>query len=460
MKAITSLLLVLFLSFTGFAQEKKTTNLKKWSLKESVDYALKHNLSVKRASLSTELKKEDITMAKSNFLPTVSGSASQGYSFGSGVDLATNTRKSTDRRTNSFGVNTSLTIFNGFKNLNTLRQAKLGFKSSQLDLKKMEDDISLNVLNSYLNVLFNKENLKIAQSQVSISQEQVDRTKKLVESGVQPRGNLLDVEATLASDEEKLVTAQNNLDLALLNLAQLLQLPKDGFDVKDVVINISNAKMLPENVNQIYTKSLGLRPEIKSATINIQSAKLGIDVAKSDYKPSLNMNVGLNTFYNHNQGQKDDFINPITGDLISNGFFTQLDNNFGQSVSLSLRIPIFNGFRTNSGVKRAKINYLLSKNNLDSKKLTLRENIEQAYTDAKSSLKSYIAATKSFSSQKEAFRFEKEKYEAGQSTSFDFNQVKNRLVNAQANLFRAKFNFIFKTKLLEFYYGIPINIDK
>ena len=460
MRAITTLLLLLFLSFSGFSQENIATKSKKWSLKESVDYALKHNLSVKRASFSSELKKEDITMAKSAFLPTVSGSASQSYSFGSGVDLATNTRKSTDRRSNSFGVNTSLNIFNGFKNLNTLRQAKLGYKSSQLDLKKMQDDISLNVLNSYLNVLFNKENLKIAQSQVEISKEQVNRTKILVKSGVQPKGNLLDVEATLASDEEKLVTAKNNLDLALLNLSQLLQIPKKGFDVQDVVVNISTAKMLPKSVDEIYTKSLDLRPEIKSAKLNIQSAKLGIDVAKADYKPTLSMNVGLNTFYNHNQGQKDDFINPITGDLVSNGFFTQLDNNFGQSVSLSLRIPIFNGFRTNSGVNRAKINYRLSQNNLDSQKLTLRQNIEQAYTDAKSSLKSYEAATKSLLAQKEAFRFEKEKYEAGQSTSFDFNQVKNRLVNAQANLYRAKFNFIFKTKLLEFYYGIPIDINK
>jgi len=459
MKALTALLLVLFLSFTGLAQEKASLKLKKWSLKESVDYALKHNLSVKRASLSSDLKKEDITMAKSNFLPTVSGSASQGYSFGSGVDLATNSRKSSDRRSNSFGVNTNITLFNGFKNLNILKQARLGFKSSQFDLQKMEDDISLNVLNSYLNVLFNKENLKIAQSQVNISQEQVNRTKQLVASGVQPKGNLLDVEATLASDEEKLVTAQNNIDLALLNLSQLLQLPKAGFDVEDVVVDISAAKMLPNSVDEIYTKSLGKRPEIKSAQLNIKSAQLGIDVAKADYKPSLSMNVGLNTFYNHNQGQKDDFINPITGDLVSNGFFTQLDNNFGQSVSLSLRIPIFNGFRINTNVKKAKINYLFSKNDLNAQKLTLRENIEQAYTDAKSSLKSYEAATKSLSAQTEAFRFEKEKYEAGQSTSFDFNQVKNRLVDAQAALFRAKFNFLFKTKLLEFYYGIPINID-
>ena len=355
MRATIALAVVLFLSFNGFAQETKA---KKWSLKESVDYALKNNISVKRAALTTDLRKEDITMAKSAFLPTATGSASQSYSFGSGVDLASNTRKSADRRSNSFGINAGVTFFNGFKNLNVLKQSKISFEASQYDLQKMKDDIALNVLNSYLNVLFNKENLKIAQAQVVVSKEQVTQTKRLVESGVQPKGNLLDVEATLASDEEKLINAQNNLDLALLNLAQLLQLPKEGFDVEDVIIDVKATKLPYTNVNEVYTKSLSLRPEIKSAQLGIKNALLGIDVAKADYLPSLSMNVGLNTFYNHNQGKKDDFINPITGDLVSNGFFTQLDNNFGQSVSLSLRIPIFNGFRTNTNVKKARINHL------------------------------------------------------------------------------------------------------
>lgn len=460
MKTRLTLFLAVFITLSGIAQQTENgIKSNKWSLKASVDYALAHNLSVKRATLTSDLRKEDITLAKSAFLPTATGSASQSYSFGSGVDLATNARKSADRRSNSIGVNASIELFNGFKNLNVLEQSKLGYESSQFDLQKMKDDISLNVLNSYLNVLFNKENLKIAEAQVNLSSEQVKRTQRLVESGLQPKGNILEVEANLASDEEKLITAQNNLDLALLSLAQLLQLPKEGFDVEDVVINISNAKMLPNSVDEIYTKSLDSRPEIKSAQLGIKNSEIGIEVAKADYKPSLSMNVGLNTFYNHNQGQKDDYINPITGDLVSNGFFTQLDNNFGQSVSLSLRIPIFNGFRTNTAVKKARINYLLSENNLTTQKLTLREVIERAYTDAKSSLKSYEAATKSFAAQKEAFRFEKEKFEEGQSTSFDFDQVKNRLVDAEAALYRAKFNFIFKTKLLEFYYGIPINID-
>ena len=460
MKTRLTLLLAVFITLTGIAQQTEPSlKLKKWSLKASVDYALENNLSVKRVALTSDLRKEDITLAKSAFLPTASGSASQSYSFGSGVDLATNTRKSADRRSNSIGINANIDLFNGFKSLNTLEQSKLGYESSQLDLQKMKDDITLNVLNDYLNVLFNKENLKIAEAQVSLSKEQVDRTSRLIESGIQAKGTLLDVEANLASDEEKLVTAQNNLDLAILSLAQLLQLPKEGFDIEDVVINISNAKMLPNSVDEIYSKSLDTRPEIKSAQIGIKNSELAIEIAKADYKPSLSMNVGLNTFYNHNQGQKDDFINPITGDLVSNGFFTQLDNNFGQSVSLSLRVPIFNGFRTNTAVKKARINNLLSENNLTSQKLNLREVIERAYTDAKSSFKLYEAAKKSFDAQKEAFRFEQEKFEEGQSTSFDFNQVKNRLVDAEANLYRGKFNFIFKTKLLEFYYGIPINID-
>lgn len=460
MNSRLTLFLAVLITLSGIAQQTENgVKSNKWSLKASVDYALEHNLLVKRAALTSDLRNEDITLAKSAFLPTASGSASQSYSFGSGVDLATNTRKSADRRSNNIGVNASIDLFTGFKNLNVLEQSKLGFKSSQFDLQKMKDDISLNVLNGYLNVLFNKENLKIAVAQVNLSKEQVERTTRLIESGAQPKGALLDVEATLASDEEKLVTAQNNLDLALLNLAQLLQLPKEGFDVEDVIINISNAKMLPNSVDEIYAKSLDIRPEIKSAQLGIKNSEIGIEVAKADYKPSLSMNVGLNTFYNHNQGKKDDFINPITGDLVSNGFFTQLDNNFGQSVSLSLRIPIFNGFRTNTAVKKAQINYQLSENNLTSQKLTLREIIERAYTDAKSSLKSFEATTKSFAAQKEAFRFEKEKFEGGLSTSFDFNQVKNRLVDAEAALYRAKFNFIFKIKLLEFYYGIPVNID-
>jgi len=180
------------------------------------------------------------------------------------------------------------------------------------------------VLNSYLNVLFVKENIKINIAQVALSKEQVDRTKRLVESGVQPKGNLLDVVATLASDEEKLITAQNNLDLALLNLAQLLQLPKEGFDVEDVILDVKANPLPYANVKEVYTKSLSLRPEIKSAQLSIKNAELGIEVAKADYLPSLSMNVGLNTFYNHNQGQKDDYINPITGDLVSNGFFTTI----------------------------------------------------------------------------------------------------------------------------------------
>jgi len=453
MKAIQSITLALFLSISCFAQQKQ------WSLKQCVDYALANNISIKQASLSTKIKKEDVTIARGNFYPSLSASVRQSFDFGSNIDLQTNSRKSSDRRSNSFSVNTSVSLFDGFRNLNVLKQSKIALKSSSFDLEKMKNDISLNVLNAYLNVLFNKETIKTAKSQVKISKEQLEKTTKLVKAGVQPKGNLLDVEATYASDQEKLVNAQNGLDLALLNLTQLLQLPKNNFDVKDVTIKIPTVSLITNNPNVIFEKAVKSKPEIKSAELNLESSKMGIKIAESAYLPSLNLSYSLNTFYNHLQGQSDNFINPITNEVVDNSFFTQLDNNLGHSVGLSLRIPIFNKFLTKSNVNKAKINVKISKYQLENQKLKLREAIERAFTDAKSSLKSYEAAKKSLVAQNESFRYAQEKFSLGVLNPYDFNQIKNRLFNDKIAVVRSKYDFLFKSKLLEFYYGIPIVID-
>jgi len=409
MKAIQSITLALFLSISCFAQQKQ------WSLKQCVDYALANNISIKQASLSTKIKKEDVTIARGNFYPSLSASVRQSFDFGSNIDLQTNSRKSSDRRSNSFSVNTSVSLFDGFRNLNVLKQSKIALKSSSFDLEKMKNDISLNVLNAYLNVLFNKETIKTAKSQVKISKEQLEKTTKLVKAGVQPKGNLLDVEATYASDQEKLVNAQNGLDLALLNLTQLLQLPKNNFDVKDVTIKIPTVSLITNNPNVIFEKAVKSKPEIKSAELNLESSKMGIKIAE--------------------------------------------DNNLGHSVGLSLRIPIFNKFLTKSNVNKAKVNVEISKYQLENQKLKLREAIERAFTDAKSSLKSYEAAKKSLVAQNESFRYAQEKFSLGVLNPYDFNQIKNRLFNAKIAVVRAKYDFLFKSKLLEFYYGIPIVID-
>ena len=460
MKTKFTVLIAFFVITASFAQDKI------WTLKECVDYALENNLSVQRAKYTTDLRKQDIATAKGNFLPGASASASQNFNFGSGFDATTNSRVSVDRRSNSFGLNTQINLFNGLSNKNNLILSKTSYEASKLDLEKMKNDISLNIVNSYLNVLFNKENLKIAQAQVEISNQQYKRTKELVDEGVQPKGNLLEVEATKINDENAVVIAENNVELSLLTLSQILQIPNKGFDIKDVSININSVALLYNDTDEIFDKALNNQPEIKSAELSVQNTETSIKIAKANYLPTLSLSAGVNTVYNHNQGREDDFFIPVDFNdpngpqlLVKNGFFDQLDNNLGEFVGLNLSIPIFNRGQVKANVNRAKINKEISEINLSDQKLALRESIERAYINAKATLKEYEAAQKSVDAQQLSFEYAQQRYSLGVTNSFDFEQVRNRLVNAQSALARAKYNFVFRTKLLEFYYGIPIVVE-
>ena len=457
MKTIISILIAIFVISTSFAQDKK------WTLKECVNYALEHNLSVKKAEYTTKLRKEDIAQAKGNRLPRVAASASHNYNFGSSINPILGTRVSNDNASNNFSLSSSVTVFNGFKIKNAYLQSMKSYEASKQDLEKMKDDISLNIVNSYLNALFNKENLKVAQSQVEISEQQYARTKELVDAGVQPQGNLLEVEATKVNDENKVVTAENNLALSLLELSQLLQIPNQNFDIEEIPVDINSVTLLYNNTEEIFTKAVDNRPEIKSAKFALENTELGIKIAKADFLPSLSLTGGLGTGYSHVQGKNDYFFvrtnpNDINSPLrqVQNGFWRQLDNNFGQSLGLSLSIPIFNKGIVKASVNRAKINKEISQVNLEDSKRALRESIERAYINAKATLKEYEAAEKSLKAQELSFNFAQERYNLGATNSFDFEQVRNRLVNAQSALIRAKYNYVFRTKLLEFYYGIPI----
>jgi len=459
MKTRLSILITLFVVLTSFGQDKK------WTLKECVDHALENNLSVKRAMYTTDLRKEDITSAKGNMLPGVSASASQQHNFGSFFDPASNSRIASDSRSNSFGLNTSVSLYNGSSNKNNLLQSRTSLEASMLDLEKMKDDISLFIVNSYLEVLFSKENLKIAKAQLEISVQQLARTKDLVAAGTQPEGNLLEVEATKANDENDVVTAENSLVLTLLQLSQILQVPHQGFDVEDVEVDVSSVALLYNNSDEIFNKAVESQPNIKSAELALQNSETGIKIAKSDYLPSLSLSAGLNTVYSHRQGQGDDFYitdpqNPTGPNiLVKNGFFDQLNNNLGEYFGLNLNIPIFSRGQVKANVNRAKINQKISEVNLDDEKQSLRETVEQAYLTAKAALKEYEAAEKSVKAQESSFEFAQQRYNLGVTSSFEFEQVRNRLVNAQSSLIRAKYNFVFRVKALEFYYGIPLLLE-
>ena len=390
-------------------------------------------------------------------MPTVSGSASHSYNFGSSIGNS-GTRVSLDRLFNSFGLNTGITIFNGFKNINLYEQAKLGLETSQLQLAILKDNISLNVVNAYLNILLNKEALKIAVDQVNISQKSLDQIQGLVDAGVRAKADLFDAQSQLAADNERLVNAQNSVDLSLLTLSQLLQVSNKNFNIENIEIDLTNAVLLYNNTNEILSYALVNRPEIKNAELNLKNAELNIEIAKSSYYPTLTFGAGMSTSYQHVQGQKD--IIPIfdsnTGTIIElrdNGFGKQIDNQLGYNFGFNLSIPIFSGFRNNASLNKTKINKEQLNLSLEQEKQTLTTNVEQAFADAKASLKQYEASETSKIAQEESFRNAQEKYNLGVSTSFELEQVRNRLINAQSSFLNAKYNFVFKTKVLDFYMG-------
>ncbi len=428
---------------------------KKWSLQECVDEALKKNITVQQNKQNLLIAEKDVDISRGNFLPTLNSSVNQQVTLGlsTGGD---NTRSSADRYSLSLGLNGGGTIFNGFRNLNSYKQAQLGVESSKLTLEQIENDISLFVVNGYLNILFAKENLSVAKVQAEISAKQVEAAKSRFDAGAIPKGDLLNAQSTAANDAQNVVTQENVLTIALLNLAQLLQVPTEGFDVQDINVGTPGGTLLYNSADMVYQKALTTQPQIKNAQLGIENADLAIDIAKGAFMPTVSYSFGASTFYNTVFGQPDVFTvtdnlgNPIT---IDNSFFNQLDNQLSYSLGLSVNIPIFNAFRTKNNVQRSVISKELSLINLENQKLQLQQTIEQAYVDAKAASKTYEAARISLDSQQEAFKNAQERYNFGALSLFDFDLVRNRLVSAESALIRAKYDFVFKTKVLQFYYG-------
>ncbi|MEE9408371.1 MAG: TolC family protein [Polaribacter sp.] len=448
MKTKLILLVALITSIATFSQ-------KKWTLKECVDEALKKNISIQQNQLSVELAKKSVEIAKGNFLPNLSGNFGNSANFGlsTGVD---NTRSSADRYSLSLGLNGGGTIFNGFRNTNTYKQAKLGVETSLLDLKQIENDISLRVVNTYLNVLFAKENLEVAKVQAEISKKQIEAANARFKAGVIAKGELLNFQSTAANDLQNVVTQENALDLALLNLAQLLQESVENFDVAPIDVGSPSANLLYANSSSVFQKSLNYMPEIANAELAIENAGLNIELAKGAFLPTLSYSFGANSFYNTVFGQPevitgvDNSGNPF---VIDNRFANQIENNLGYSIGVSLNVPIFNRFQTKNRVAQSVINREISETRLESQKLILKQTIEQAFLDVKSSLKAFEAAKISLEAQKEAFKNAQERYNYGAMTLFDFDLVRTRLVNAEGLMIRSKYDYVFKTKVLQFYSG-------
>ena len=438
MKTKLILFVAIFSSIATFSQ-------KQWTLKECVDQALEKNITIQQTKLNVELAKKDVDISKGNFLPNLNASTGNNLNFGTGFDPVSQDRVNTSFFGGSMNLSSGITIFNGFRNTNTYKQAQLGVASSIQDLKVIENDISLRVVNGYLNILFAKENLNAAKIQYQISKTQIEAAKSRFESGIIPKGDLLNTQSTAAADQQNVITQENALDLALLNLAQLLQIPVANFDIASVNVGTPSANLFYKTSATVYERSLNRLPEIQRAQLAIENSDLSIELSKSAFLPSITASAGLSTNYGFN-------LNLPPG-IDNTPFSTQLEDNLGYGLGFNVNIPIFNRFQTKNRVAQSVINKEISETRLENEKLNLKQTIEQAFLDVKTALKTFEAAKISLEAQNESFKNAQERYNFGAITLFDFDLVRTRLVNAQAAMIRAKYDYVFKTKVLQFYSG-------
>ena len=416
---------------------------KKWTLKECVELALENNISIKQSMNTLKSNEQDIKAAKGEFLPSFGANLSQSANFGSAELFSGNF---VDRRFYSTNGSLSLnqTIFNGFRTLNTYKQSQLNFERNEIELRRLQDDVSLNVASAYLNVLFNMENLETARSQYEFSQKQLEQVQNLVESGVQPVSNVYDAQANLSGDLQSLTVAQNNHKIALLTLAQLIQVPSEGFDVEVIQVEDHSPSIIYDDVKPIVEYALNNRNEIKIANKNLEIADVNIKLSKAGFLPSVSMGYGFNTGANFSNLSED------------SSFFQQINDNKGHGLNLNVNIPIFSRFRNQTAFARSKIQKDNVQLELDKAKLDLEANVQRAFTDAQAALRSYQASTASVQARELSFSNAQERYAIGALNSFELEQARLALINAKALSINAKYDFIFKTQVLDFYLGKSI----
>ena len=437
---------ILLLSSQGliFSQEKI------WSLEDCIRYAIDNNIQIKQQTVQTRVQKNALDLAKLNLLPTLNGLASHDYSFGRALDQTTYEFYNQTILSDYFSLGGSTNLFSGLQNLNTIRKNKYELLSGEQDLQKIRDNVSLNVALAYLQILLDKELVTANENQLNITLQQIEKTKKLVSAGSVARGNLLQIEAQAAQEELSLINIKNQLETSYLNLTQLLELGSPaGFEIIVPEITVDSNAIVTGNIDEIYKISRQTRPEIKSSEFKLTASEYDLKIAKGARIPSLSLSHSFMTRYSFIKDQPG--LQPFKDQLKNN-------KNFGLGVSLS--IPILNGWQLNKNISNSKLSVESSQYSLEGTEKQLYKNIQQAYTDAVAALKKYNASIKAVSSNEESFRYTEQKFNVGMITPVDYNIAKTQLLNAQSDLAQSKYEFVFKTKVLDFYKGIPLNLNK
>jgi outer membrane protein len=477
MKRVLLLFFATLVSISSFAQIDSTA--RKWTLREIIDYAIANNLTVKRSSYAVETGEVNYLQSKAVMLPTINGNASYGYNWGRSIDPSSNSFTENRIKSVNMSLSSSLLLWNGFRQFYAMKQSDAELEALSEDLVKSRNDVILSVITLYINVVFNKELYNVARLQLRSTQEQLTRTQKLAEAGSVPRANVLNLEAQFATNELNLIQRENAVNLTLLQLKQALQLPSStSMDVALPEIDMDPTEVINKTPEEIYDIATSTMPEIKAAQLRRKGALYTLRSTRGNLYPRLSLNASLSTVYSDQRfvfqpdgtttEQAIGYVqgSPATvvvvpsqgGSLVLPGYGDQFQNNLGKSLGFNLQIPIFNGLSTHSAVQRAIINRNIAEIAVTENENRLRQSVETAYNDAIASIKTYNSSQRQVTARDEAFRMTKLRFDNGAVNYVEYQVAENDLFQAQSDLLRAKYDFIFRKKVLDFYQGLPLGL--
>ena len=423
---------------------------KSWTFQQCLDTALQRNISVNQTRMSNELNKISLEQSKAARYPSVSASANGGLSIGKNVNPTTNSFVTESYYSSNFGISGSYNLFNGMQTANSIRQQRINVDAGKFDIEKAKNDVTLNITTGYLQVLFTYEILSAAKSQEAATAAQVDRTEKMVNAGKSPESDLLQIKSQLATDNLSVINAENQLALAKVTLMQLMEIPiTDNFEVV-VPAMVEDAKALLQTNEDIYRKSLSVLPQIASAALKTNASEMGLKISEGARWPRLSLGANTNSIYASSR-KKGTSVNPE-----GYPFYQQLWDNIGQSFSLGLSIPIYSNRQIKSSIEMAQINVITTKLNEQNTKNVLRKSVEQTYTDLRASVKKYEATKQQLAAVESVYQNAEKKYTVGVMSATDFLIQKNNFTQSQSSLIQSKYDYIFKSKILDFYQGKAI----
>ena len=414
-----------------------------WTFDECVQYAIDHNIDIQKKTVDIQLQENDLNTAKNDWMPTVDAYGAQRFSFGNayastGTMAASADSYSSDLSYTNGSIELSMPVFDGFRRKNQTQAGHWSVQQATATLASARKSLTIQIASFYLQALYEKGMMEVAEAQVVTSRQICEKTKTLVDDGRNPMSDLADAEAQLASDEFELTEARGRYKIALLTLSQLLNLETaENFEISDIsgddAIVRSPLTIVGDDIIEQY-------PSIMAGKALVEKSRYDIATARAAYYPKVDFRASLNSYY----------LN-FFHESHANGFFKQMWKNKSEVLGLHLNVPIFNHFTTRNNIRKAKMNHLKSQLALDDSRQQLRKEIDQAYYNAVNARSKYQSAQKSQEASALSCSYEKEKYEAGRSTIYDFTQANQRLRKSRENLVQAKYEFIIRQKILEVY---------